>query len=80
MKQICDQIEKVIDSHEDTELYKKEQKLFNKLLTVKIFEYMINDRDLGDLFNDIEKYVQVRNMKRIRDITNAFRVIRKSLF
>ncbi len=79
MKQLTEQLQKYF-SAEGEEAKTVEKKKFFRLLTVKIFEYSINDKDINQLYEDFKKEMIEQKVKQFNKLQRAFSTIGEVLF
>jgi len=78
MKTLTEQLQKYFEAESDKKA--DEKKRFFKLLTVKIFEYSINNKDIGELYEDFKNEMIKVKVEQYNKLQDAFKTISDVLF
>jgi hypothetical protein len=78
MENLTIQLQKYWES--DDTIRQVERNKFFKLLSVKLFEYSINDKDISIMFKDFRKAMEQKQVDKFNKLTRAFSDISEVLF
>jgi len=78
MKQLTEQLKNYLSA--DSENKPNERKQFFKLLTVKVFEYCINEKTIEHLYEDLKKELIDSKVKEYNDLQKSLDTIGNILF